>query len=147
MVSPSGSFTPPCLMISTILLIRCWFVPIRPVTPFMIMPILCSMFSMLSDEGCPMSDVVKFNPEVEISDALVFGLLAYNIGHLANFNCDNTVLQCDPETRAGRLPTSGRRRSRLRYSRQILPPLPIREFFVSECSLRPSIPDHSGSQR
>src|ERR1700683_2774162 len=34
--------TPPCLMMASIERIRCWLVPMRPVTPFMMMPILCS---------------------------------------------------------------------------------------------------------
>ena len=35
---PSASATPPCLRISRIERTRCWFVPMRPVTPCMMMP-------------------------------------------------------------------------------------------------------------
>ena len=35
------SITPPCLMMATIERMRCWLVPMRPVTPFMMMPTLC----------------------------------------------------------------------------------------------------------
>src|SRR3954464_14168516 len=35
---PSESTTPPCCRIARMERIRCWFVPMRPVTPFMIMP-------------------------------------------------------------------------------------------------------------
>src|SRR5690606_19487787 len=47
MVSSGPSFTPPCLMISTIERNRCWFVPIRPVTPFMIMPTVCCFMGLI----------------------------------------------------------------------------------------------------
>ncbi len=36
---PSASRTPPCSRMATIDRSRCWFVPMRPVTPFMMMPI------------------------------------------------------------------------------------------------------------
>ena len=36
--SPFDRTTPPCSRIATIERIRCWFVPIRPVTPCMIIP-------------------------------------------------------------------------------------------------------------
>ena len=35
------SATPPALRIATIDRIRCWFIPMRPVTPFMMMPSRC----------------------------------------------------------------------------------------------------------
>src|SRR6266480_3456275 len=37
-VSPLRNATPPCWRIATIERIRCWFMPMRPVTPFMITP-------------------------------------------------------------------------------------------------------------
>src|SRR3954454_1866245 len=40
--SSSEILTPPCLMMATIERMRCWLVPMRPVTPFMMIPILCS---------------------------------------------------------------------------------------------------------
>ena len=40
-VSLGPSITPPCLMMATIDRMRCWLVPMRPVTPFMMMPTLC----------------------------------------------------------------------------------------------------------
>ena len=36
--SPFGSATPPCSRIARIERTRCWFSPMRPVTPFMMMP-------------------------------------------------------------------------------------------------------------
>src|SRR2546421_8495509 len=36
--SPSGSETPPCSRIAAIERMRCWLVPMRPVTPFMMIP-------------------------------------------------------------------------------------------------------------
>src|SRR6266545_672418 len=39
--SPFLSATPPCARIATIERIRCWFIPMRPVTPFMMMPSRC----------------------------------------------------------------------------------------------------------
>ena len=36
--SPLASATPPSLRMATIERTRCWFVPMRPVTPFMMMP-------------------------------------------------------------------------------------------------------------
>src|ERR1700694_3004188 len=39
---PSASRTPPSLRIAITERARCWFVPMRPVTPFMTMPSLCS---------------------------------------------------------------------------------------------------------
>src|SRR5689334_4515605 len=41
-VSSEPTFTPPCFIISAIDLSKCWFVPMRPVTPFMIIPTLIS---------------------------------------------------------------------------------------------------------
>src|SRR6185295_10270067 len=39
--SPFLRATPPCLRIATIERMRCWFMPMRPVTPFMTMPRRC----------------------------------------------------------------------------------------------------------
>jgi hypothetical protein len=41
MTSESPSFTPPWSMMALTERSRCWFVPMRPVTPFMMMPTLC----------------------------------------------------------------------------------------------------------
>src|SRR5690625_1481803 len=50
--------TPPSLMIGRIERMRCWFIPIRPVTPFMMIPIRCvlspfsvAMISLVSCTG------------------------------------------------------------------------------------------------
>src|SRR6266705_4383762 len=45
---PSASRTPPSLRIAMTERARCWFVPIRPVTPFMMTPSLCSVIA-----SCP----------------------------------------------------------------------------------------------
>jgi hypothetical protein len=37
-LEPSESVTPPSARIATTERIRCWFMPMRPVTPFMMMP-------------------------------------------------------------------------------------------------------------
>src|ERR1700722_2105359 len=42
MTSCALTRTPPCLMIASMERTKCWLVPMRPVTPFMMMPILCS---------------------------------------------------------------------------------------------------------
>jgi len=39
--SPFLSATPPAARIATIERIKCWFMPMRPVTPFMMMPSRC----------------------------------------------------------------------------------------------------------
>ncbi len=44
--SVSPIFKPPCWMMATMERMRCWFVPMRPVTPFMMMPILCMLMLM-----------------------------------------------------------------------------------------------------
>src|SRR5262245_42414181 len=44
--SPFLSCTPPCARIATIERIRCWFMPMRPVTPFMMMPRRCCAMSV-----------------------------------------------------------------------------------------------------
>ena len=36
--SPRESLTPPCWRIARMEPTKCWFVPMRPVTPFMMMP-------------------------------------------------------------------------------------------------------------
>ena len=46
-VSLGDRRTPPWRMIATIDRMRCWLVPMRPVTPFMMMPTLC-VFIVLS---------------------------------------------------------------------------------------------------
>src|SRR5688572_33183834 len=53
-VSLGESATPPCLMMATMDRMRCWLVPMRPVTPFMMMPILCVFMASL----CCGSDVL-----------------------------------------------------------------------------------------
>src|SRR3954454_16954479 len=45
--SPLRSGTPPWARIATIERIRCWFIPMRPVTPFMMMPRRCCAISSL----------------------------------------------------------------------------------------------------
>ena len=47
-------------MISTIECMRCWFVPIRPVTPFMMIPILCVFIVFPSQEQKMSSPVSQY---------------------------------------------------------------------------------------
>src|SRR4051812_31584308 len=49
-VRSSLTFTPPCCMMARMDRIRCWFVPMRPVTPFMMMPM--RLVSMVMVRGC-----------------------------------------------------------------------------------------------
>ena len=53
---PSASRTPPCLRISRIERTRCWLVPMRPVTPFMMMPMRRSLTACFSLPGCGPDD-------------------------------------------------------------------------------------------
>src|ERR1700761_6792858 len=48
-VSSALTRTPPCLMIASIERMRCWLVPMRPVTPFMMMPTLCSFIGRVME--------------------------------------------------------------------------------------------------
>src|SRR6185436_7527610 len=47
---PSFSATPPCLRISRIERTKCWFMPMRPVTPCMMMPIRFCAIALFPDE-------------------------------------------------------------------------------------------------
>src|SRR5712691_3035912 len=48
--SPFLSATPPCARMATIERIRCWFIPMRPVTPFMMMPSRCCAMLLLHSQ-------------------------------------------------------------------------------------------------
>src|SRR6266568_9049565 len=50
---PSPSRTPPSLRIAMTERVRCWFVPMRPVTPFMMTPSLCSAMAAYSKLSLP----------------------------------------------------------------------------------------------
>src|SRR6266853_2534396 len=50
---PSASRTPPSLRIAMTERAKCWFVPIRPVTPFMMTPSLCSGMTSLPKLSLP----------------------------------------------------------------------------------------------
>src|SRR5438445_3369283 len=49
--SPFGSGTPPWRRTATIERMRCWFNPIRPVTPFMMMPMVRTVIRTSPSEG------------------------------------------------------------------------------------------------
>src|SRR6266852_7790707 len=51
---PSPSRTPPSLRIAMTERARCWFVPMRPVTPFMMTPSLCSAMASYPKSSLPM---------------------------------------------------------------------------------------------
>src|ERR1035437_5643199 len=49
-ITASGAMcSPPCLMMAAMERSRCWFPPMRPVTPFMIMPTRCVLMALISD--------------------------------------------------------------------------------------------------
>src|SRR6266851_1482346 len=50
---PSASSTPPSLRMAMTERARCWFVPMRPVTPFMMTPSLCSAMATYSKLSLP----------------------------------------------------------------------------------------------
>src|SRR6266851_1338231 len=51
---PSASRTPPSLRMAMTERARCWFVPMRPVTPFMMTPSLCSAMASYPKSSLPM---------------------------------------------------------------------------------------------
>ena len=61
-VSPLRSATPPWARIATIERIRCWFMPMRPVTPFMMMPRRCCAISLLFLLPCISTDTETHRP-------------------------------------------------------------------------------------
>src|SRR4029077_20406167 len=68
--SPFRSLTPPCARIATIDRIRCWFIPMRPVTPFMMMPRRCC--AMLLPSRCARSRALLIHAQQAVNPPSVF---------------------------------------------------------------------------